>query len=256
MHLLCKIEFIIAVYSDPVIGVVFYKHNLIQGMKMTNTSFRTSLGGLLLASACLVSVAHAALIDRGNGMIYDSTQNITWLQNANLAGTRMTWDESVAWASGLTVGGFTDWRLFNADPADTNCSSSFNPGGGFSQQYWSYNCTNNELGHLFYHEFGLTQGQSVATLVDGTNANFNLFSNVQAYPYWSGTEYAPNTNNFAWGFETRGGRQGTAPKRELSYGWAVRDGDVTTVPEPGAFAMFGLGLLGLAIRRRLVRQRK
>ena len=213
------------------------------------------MGATLLCSLCLSSV-HAALIERGNGMIYDSTQNITWLQNANLAGKKMSWDESVAWASSLTVGGFTDWRLFNADPADNNCSSSFNPGGGYSEQYWRFNCTNNELGHLFYNEFGLTQSYSVATLVGGTNANFNLFSNVQASLYWSGTEYAPNTN-FAWAFDNRGGLQGSDRKStNLLYAWAVRDGDVTTVPEPGAFAMFGVGLLGLVIRRRLVRQRK
>lgn len=223
---------------------------------MKNTSLRTALGGLLLASTCLVNVAHATLIDRGNGMIYDSTQDITWLQNANLAGNTMTWDASVAWASSLTVGGFTDWRLFNADPADTNCSLNFNPGGGFSQQYLGYNCTNNELGHLFYHEFGLTQDQSVASLVGGTNANFNLFSNVQANPYWSGTEYAPNTTK-AWFFNTFNGRQDSFRNKDANfYAWAVRDGDVAAVPEPGAFAMFGLGLLGLAIRRRLARQRR
>jgi hypothetical protein len=37
----------------------------------------------LLFSLVLISNAHAALIDRGDGLIYDTGQNITWLQDAN-----------------------------------------------------------------------------------------------------------------------------------------------------------------------------
>ena len=88
---------------------------------------------------------------------------------------KMSWVDSVVWAAGLSFGGFNDWRLFNADPS---CSTGFN-------------CTGNELGHLFYNEFNLTANQSVASLFGGANANFNLFTNVQASFYWSGTEYAP-----------------------------------------------------------------
>jgi hypothetical protein len=216
---------------------------------------RNTLGGLLLSAVCLVSVANATLIDRGNGMIYDSTQNITWLQDANLAGTTMNWDASVAWAAGLSVGGFTDWRLFNSDPGDTNCSDNFNPGSGFSQQYWNFNCTGNELGYLFYNEFGVTSGNSISTATGAGLANLNLFTNVQSYPYWSGTEYAPSTNE-VWLFSTINGSQLGGFKDFDLYAWAVRDGDVAAVPEPGALAMFGLGLLGLVVRRRQGRQRR
>ncbi|CAA9891115.1 conserved hypothetical protein [Candidatus Methylobacter favarea] len=31
----------------------------------------------------LATSANSALIDRGNGMIYDSDQDLTWLQDAN-----------------------------------------------------------------------------------------------------------------------------------------------------------------------------
>ena len=37
--------------------------------------------------AISVSSANAALIDRGNGLIYDSYLNITWLQDANYSVT-------------------------------------------------------------------------------------------------------------------------------------------------------------------------
>ena len=52
--------------------------------------------------------AHAAPIDRGTGMIYDTEFSIAWLQNANYAqtfgyesGGQMSWDESVIYVDKL-----------------------------------------------------------------------------------------------------------------------------------------------------------
>ncbi len=82
----------------------------------------------------LASTAQATLFDRGNGMIYDSDQDLTWLQDANYAETsgyaatnaenngslvyyniftdgRMGWNAALTWVSGLTVEGYTNWRL-------------------------------------------------------------------------------------------------------------------------------------------------
>jgi hypothetical protein len=198
------------------------------------------LAGAILITCCWMNLANATLINRGNGMIYDSVQNITWLQNANLSGTKMNWEDSLAWADSLSVGSFDDWRLSNPDPI---CGLAV------------YNCTVNELGHLFYNEFGLTQGQGVSSLFGGTNANFNLFINVQASIYWSGAEYAPLTAS-AWYFNTNTGIQSAGNKQNgLYYGWAVRDGDVVAVPAFRSLAIFSLGLLGLAACKRQGRQR-
>lgn len=42
-------------------------------------------GKILLAACLLISLnAEAALYDRGNGLVYDSDQNITWIKDANL----------------------------------------------------------------------------------------------------------------------------------------------------------------------------
>lgn len=61
------------------------------------------LPGVLLATACSVALdAGAALIDRGNGLIYDDVLNVTWLADANHARTsghsvdgRMDWDAAM-----------------------------------------------------------------------------------------------------------------------------------------------------------------
>ncbi len=44
-----------------------------------------------LVGAALAGTAQAGLIDRGGGMIYDTTQNITWLADWNYAQTS-GWD--------------------------------------------------------------------------------------------------------------------------------------------------------------------
>jgi hypothetical protein len=204
---------------------------------MQNTLKQVAQVGMLLATL-LIHTAHATLIDRGNGMIYDSVQDITWLQDANLAGTTMNWDDSVVWAAGLSVGGFDNWRLYNADP---NCSR--------------FNCTGNELGHLFYNEFNLTARQSISTATGAGLVNLNLFTNVQSNSYWSGTEFAPRPT-LAWSFTTTFGEQLDNNKNGTAYVWAVRDGDVAAVPAPGTLAILGLGLLGLVVRKGQGRQRR
>ncbi len=47
---------------------------------------------------------------------------------------------------------------------------------------------------------------------------------MQSYVYWSGTEYAPNTNN-AWNFNTNNGNQNNNNKNNEFYAWAVRPGE-------------------------------
>jgi hypothetical protein len=83
-----------------------------------------------LCGSVMLGSTQAALIDRGNGMIYDDVLNITWLQDANYAKTsghdadgRMTWNESMAWASSLIFGGYDDWRLPFATQPDAGCSN-------------------------------------------------------------------------------------------------------------------------------------
>ncbi len=77
----------------------------------------------LLAGLLFAGLANGTLIDRGNGLIYDTVLNITWLQDANPCVTLsncvnpnpgmgfMTWTDANTWASNLVYQGFSDWRL-------------------------------------------------------------------------------------------------------------------------------------------------
>lgn len=186
----------------------------------------------LLASLALLwglpVSTHATLIDRGGGMIYDTDLNITWLQDANYAKTSgydangtMTWYEAMTWASNLIYGGYDNWRL---PTSDSNCSF--------------LNCNGSEMGHLFYDEFGGTAWSSILTITDSDLA---LFINIYPSYYWSGTELLPGT---ALGFSFGDSTQDFQLKVEAFHAWAVRDGDVTSVPEPSTLLLFGFSLLG------------
>jgi hypothetical protein len=211
---------------------------------MKNLSLYCILMILTLSVNTSLNVAFAGLIDRGNGMIYDDVQDITWLQDANLAGTTMTWDEAMAWAENLEYGGFDNWRLFSADPYDPGCSQITGSGS------YGYGCTENELGNLFY-QFGLTGWEDIS-YVAVDNAEFKMFTNIQK-GYWTSTELDSNKDYaFRFGFDSS---QGNMSKDYDGYfAWAVLDGDVAemqaTVSEPSTMAIFGLGLLGLICRKR------
>ena len=192
----------------------------------------------------LTTASHAALIDKGGGLIYDTDLDLTWLADANAAvgsafddGTntgdgRMSWTSAVAWADSLTIGGASDWRLpATADP-DATCSGT-GPRGD--------SCTGSEMGHLFYVELGGAPNSTIFT--SGNQTLLALFSNVQG-AYWSGTTEA-GFPDFAWDFTFTSGVQSDAFKTtNFLSGWAVHGGDVSAVPAPGAVWLLGTGLLG------------
>jgi hypothetical protein len=92
----------------------------------------------LITEFGLGNIVHAALMDRGGGLIYDSVLDITWLQDANYAKTSgyvtpddrdvtitygaMTWAEAVEWVEDLNYFDAThnmtwsNWRLPTIDP--------------------------------------------------------------------------------------------------------------------------------------------
>ncbi len=175
--------------------------------------------GLLLSLNAVT--ASATLFDRGNGLIYDSAQNITWMQDANING-KMNWDAANTWAAGLDYGGYSSGWLMP---------------------------TIAELTYQFFTNLGEAPGSAIFA---SHNTNYDLFTNIQDYAYWSGSEYAPNASS-AWNFITDLGGQFAVDKNDSLYAWAFRSGDVAAsnaVPEPGTLALLSLGLLGLRRAQR------
>lgn len=258
-------------------------------MKSLNKRLTTAI----LISSLAPVAAQAALFDRGNGMIYDSTLNITWQQNMNLAFTetfgvtgignygQMNWNKANEWIGAMNNSnyfGFNDWRLPKADPINGVSYNFANPDqlAGNSNNFlgdtdWGHNITspNSELSHLFYvslNNLGYTSTSGVLWQpgwnLFSTNTEFNdgddgaelSFQNIEyEYVYLTGSEVVirPDRPLGVLAFDFGSGDQRRVSKNQSGIAWAVRDGDVASVPVPAAAWFMATGLLGLiSLRKR------
>lgn len=177
----------------------------------------------------LSTMSNAALINNGNGLIYDDDLNITWLQEPN--NNRLTWEQAKEWASGLKNGGVDDgWRLPIVDPMEP------------------YNRNTSEMGHLFYTELGNKADPEGHGLV-----NKDPFTNLAPSVYWTGTEGGYNSLGqlYIMGFDFSDGNQGALYLYKYNA-LAVHSGNIgapvqtiAPVPIPAAMWLLGSGLVGL-----------
>lgn len=191
---------------------------------------------------------------------YDTTLNVTWLRNADIAG-QMDWNTAMSWASNLTTGSgataVSDWRLPTM-AANPNAAYSHD---GSTAMGFNVPANSSEMASLFFSTLGnksLVDFNGNILPTGGGLTNTGGFQNLLSGRYWSNTEFAPLPQD-AWHFDNGygyGGYQSPNGKSVQLYAMAVHPGDVGTaianVPEPETYAMFlaGLGLIGAVARRR------
>ena len=243
-----------------------------------------------VSEAALTTIGTVTYEGSDYNLIWDDNNNgnsVVWLDYSNAPDS---WPTQNAWAAGLasvltniSTPGYTvtwdddAWRL----PGTVDGHHEFGLDGNTTA---GYNITSSEMGHLFYEELG-NLGFSAA---DGTAPqsgwglnNTGDFNYLSAPWYWSATDYAELPIN-AWAFRMVSGLQslrdkddavpgftasagiGIAPidiNLDLSieniayinhdyYGLAVRSGQVSAVPVPGAVWLLASGLAGLGALRR------
>lgn len=204
----------------------------------------SGVGFSTFASAALI----ARNLDTNNTTAeayYDTALGITWLKDANVNGL-MTWTNANAWAAGLTLGGYTNWRLPNTvDTGSIGCNFAYN---GTDCGY-NVNTATGEMASMFYNTLGnLAYYNTVGGIQPGSGlTNTGPFSGVQADYYWSATAFPVNISSTAWDFDFWYGGQAFGSKETPKYSWAVHDGNIGTavVPVPAAAWLLGSGLLGL-----------
>jgi len=240
---------------------------------------KTKAVALLAVGLLSANLAQASLVSAGTGLVYDNVANVTWSSNGNLFSTMYASDPSLISQIITAVPTIHDTPNIYDTPSNSGnhnlSSADFSSSGNmdwFGAMAWvkyldstnylghstwmlpttytqtcsGYNCTNSMLGELFYTGLGATAGQPITTT---HNASYNLFTNIQSYVYWSGTEYASfpaSAFDFSIGGGV-GGAQGSLAKVDTGYSWAVLRGNAAAanVPEPASVALFGIGMLGL-----------
>lgn len=132
--------------------------------------------------------AHALMIDRGGGLIYDTELDVTWLQDLNYAMTSgydvdglMTFEQANTWATGLSVAGYDDWRLPTFDPNNTRPDPVTSA---------------NEIGSLLFYLNGgdYNYNPTVDSISPFNNLPYLVDDNNFDW-YWTGLAY---DTNFAW----------------------------------------------------------
>ena len=228
---------------------------------------RTLLGTVLLVLAC--SSANAALLSRSGGLAYyDTATNLTWVADADLALTSgydadglMTWSQSVGWIASLNAQnagfgylGTNDWRLPRVtDTGTPGCDETADEYTN-TECGWNVNPATSEMAWMYFITLGTSPLWDTSGAPTGCAGapnycltNTGPFSNLTPSYYWASTEYYESSMwffNFAYGSQ---GKFNIIPFRS----WAMRTGDLSPVPVPGAVWLFGgaLTLLG-AVRRR------
>lgn len=231
--------------------------------------------------SALFPVVHAALLDRGGGLLYDDVLDITWLQDANYAKTSgydanglMTWADANLWANTLVYHDpirsvdLDGWRLPTVKPVGAAFNYEWQLDGSSDEGY-NITSTSSELSFMYYMNLGLKGSFST----DGTyRSDFGVFAssvaiwsgevnvgpvaNLQSYIYWA---KSGDTINDAWIFTTAEGNQRDGfPHPNGAFAWAVRAGDVAAVPEPEFFAMLlaGLGLVCALSRKNTTKKQR
>lgn len=195
-------------------------------MKFQKECRRNIFSAVLIAALTLTTNVNAALVDLGGGMIYDSDQDITWLQDSNytlhhgLGGHngQMTWAVANAFAKTFTFNGSSGWRLPHGPTSNTSGPTVSATGG--------------ELYNLYY-QLGNTQTSGWK--------NKGPFNMIWTGSFWTDLNSGWTTSHH-WIFDgSLGSNYFIGPDSNAELVWLVRDGKVVLPSQSLTVSFSGSG---------------
>lgn len=154
-----------------------------------------SLAALLCAAP---PPAEAALVDRGGGLVYDSSTNLTWLAAPALLPGPMNWLDAATFASDFVHAGVANWLLPDAPFFDSGCAAGVGMG-----------CVDSDMGRLFHQQLGGQAGESVFDSTGDSAAEIAAVALMSALAdawFWS-WQIADDGANSAFAFHFGTGNQ-------------------------------------------------
>lgn len=227
--------------------------------------------------------AQAALVNEGNGLIYDTVTNVTWSQDANLFQTMFASNSNLV--NDIIAADPVIYDIPNAYDNPTDSGTYHVSQVDFYAEYgamtwygsqafvgylnhiaykgyktWALpspdtscslytTCTTGQYGELFWDEMNGVVGLGG---MPAQSPNYGPFVNVAlSGNYWTGEQYQPNPS-YAWAFTPVNGDETAFHQDAFGLAWAMLPGNVAAVPEPADYEMLlvGLGLVGFAVRLR------
>jgi len=192
-------------------------------------------------SAAVAAPASAALVAAADGQtVYDPNLNVTWLADANLAGTQtfgvsninengsMDYATAVRWVAAMNALddgagylGHKNWQLPTAPDQGSSCARTGRHGESFG-----FHCSGGALGSLYYRSLGLREPDTAVRIPTNTVGPFNDF---QPYLYWSGSPPADPKQGFV-SFSFNTGFQGANVTLNYLYVLPVIKGKLPGTP--------------------------
>jgi len=206
------------------------------------------LAGFALACALPIA-AHADLLDRGNGLMYDTATDLTWSTDFDVfqfvspvlyyeAIRRNAVFSTIEYLNTIEYKGFDVWRLPNAFADTSSCAPGSTP-------YSATECASPPVIGSELQTLAETEG-ALARFTHLRPYGYSYYINYSYVPKGSGrTEWA------MYQLATLTPGYGDVENRTTGWFLPVAQGDIAApVPEPSSIAMFGAGIALLALVRR------
>lgn len=249
---------------DDVLNITWTKNaNLFQTQAANNENI---VNEIIAANGGFVNDSVDLVYDPNKGSFYNPNNGLYSLKVSDFdaaSGQMNRWGAQawIEYINNIRYGGYTNWRLPSISPVN---GSSFNynfSDNGSTDLSYNLISPHSELAYLYNVELLNTSFVLPNSGYNNTNPAWNgtvnaifqdaandyavdSFTNLESYAYAVGDKYDPNLS-YQWIFSTKYGSQGFSNKSSFLYAWAVRDGDVATIPVPSAVWLFGIGLIGL-----------